>query len=266
MIGLSPRITLTALQTQTSTEITEAVPALPSTVADLISQMAVPDFSSAALELEFSSEGTIIENQRNQQIMASIELALTSPSTECDPAIKAAIFTNAWEKDQIYTSDRRILKPYLVDLIHGLHRMGWQLNLDDVELSNLNLSGPRHFDLNGMSARRATFCNVNLNYAKLEGVDFTGAKFTHTDIERARLSKAIITDATFKEVYFHHTWADEMTGNQSGIIDIHAIQPTLIGLYNERIQSDIVHLQGQAVTATPDRTPFTLPANTDRRY
>lgn len=268
MIGFSPRpYTLIPQHIQTSAEVAAAVPDLPTTVIDLISQMAVPDFSLAEQTLELSEDGELIQHQRNLDILATIEAALTSPSSECDPTVKARIFTNATKTHGVLSfmygqyHITGMLRPYLVELLNRLTTARLQINLDRVALNNLELSlHADQLNLTGMSARGAQFSNINMRYLKLDGVDFTGATFTDTNLSQASLCKARITGATFSNVQFSRTLACELCGDQHGIYQLSSIGSEFSYLAEQRIATEKAYLYGAFVTAAPDSDSFTLAA------
>lgn len=268
MLGLSPRpYTLTQQQAQTSQAVTAAVPDLPTTVIDLISQMAVPDFSLAEQTLELSEDGELIQHQRNRDILATIEAALTSPSSECDPKTKARIFTNATKTHGVLGfmygeyHITGMLRPYLVALLNRLTAAGLQINLDRVALNNLDLSlHADQLNLTGMSARGTQFSNISMRHLKLDGVDFTGATFTDTNLSQASLCRARITGATFSNVQFSRTLACELSGDQYGIYQLSSIDSEFSYLAEQRVSTEKTYLYGAFVTAAPDSDSFTLAA------
>jgi len=269
MQGLSPRpYSMTLQQTQTSTAVTEAVQELPTTVADLISQMAVPDFSLAAQTLELDKYGEVIQNQGNLDILAAIESALTSPSSECDPKIKSQIFTNATKTHGVLSfvygqyCITGMLRSYLTQILNALTKNGLQINLDDVVLTNLDLSHIEdRIDLRGMSARQAQFSNINMRFLKLDGADFTGATFTDINLSHANLSNADITGATFSNVQFGRTLACAMTGNQTAIKGISAVENDFAYLIDDSVsRTASTYLNGMFLSAAPDTDKFTFAA------
>lgn len=260
MIGLSPRVaSLTPRQRQTSAAVSEVVPEFPATVSDLISQMAMPDFSLATQKLELDTNDRVFSTQSNQQIIDNIELALTSPSSECEPGIKAAIFFNATDFFQSRGYYRHLLKPYLVQIFDNLHDKACQINLDWVVLTDLNLSCPRHINLKGISAKGATFHNIAMDSLNMEGGDFTGAKFIDISLARANLGQAIFTDASLSNIWFEITTASELVGNQSGMLQRRDSYWQQTILNKVTVQVETTCLAGRLVTATPDMKTFTLP-------
>lgn len=258
MHGISPRCnSLTPMQLQASTEITKAVEELPTTVADLISEMALPDFSKATQAPELTLLDQLVRNETNREIAFYIELALTSPSSECDPKFKAHLFDIGSKAGD----NGRTVKPYLIEIINGLKDKGLQLILDDVELNDLNLKDSWFVKLGGMSAQRATFSNMNMWNVELENVDLTGAKLINTDLGRAKLNNATITNATFSNVTCRATEASGLVGNQSAILKRLVSYPDLLNVDGEVCQADKTFLSGEITTATPDREKFTLPVH-----
>ena len=257
MHGISPRNnSLTALQMQASTKIAEAVTELPTAVTDLISEMALPDFSKATQAPELTLLDELVHNETNRQIAYLIELALTSSSSECDPKFKAQLFDIGSKPGQ----NGRILKPYLCMIINNLNDKGQQLNLDGVELNNLNLKDSWLVKLGGMSAQKTTFTNMNMWNVGLENADFTGARFINTNLGHAKLNKANITDATFSNVEFRATEAAGLIGNQSSIVKHFVPCPGLLNVNGEVCQSDKTCLSG-VVNSEPDREKFILPVH-----
>jgi hypothetical protein len=257
MHGLSPRTpSLTVQQTLTNRKISEALAEFPSVITELISQMAIPDFYFATQPLEINDKGGVIKNQRNQKILASIELALTASSSECMPSIKSIVFIHATE--QMESSG--ILKPYLVEIIGSIVSHGLQINLDGVCLDHLKLNFLADFRLDGLSAKGASFNHVKLDFLKMAGADFSGAKFVDCSLQWTCLDNATITDASFSNVSFGSTGASELRGNQSGIVQCTDIieQPGKI-VERDAVVS-MTFLEGEKVTAQPDRDNFTLPA------
>jgi len=237
MFGLSPRPhSLTSLQFQVSEKINEAVPALPTTVSDLISEMAVPDFLSAQQKPELDQDGQLIQSPTNQRIVASIELALTSPSTECDPVIKEAIFDNANNRSRFSPT----LLPYLVKIINGLTKSGHKINLDRVVLENsyLVLNG---LDLTGLIARRCIFRDITFRKVNFASANLIGAKFIRCDLREVNLRQANITDGMISMGSAWDTDITGITGNQSAIFHAGSV------------------LAGSFYSADPDRSIFTLP-------
>ncbi len=255
MHGISPiSRSLTSTQAQVSAKISEALPDLPTALSDLISEMAVPDFSIATRELELNERGDIIQNEKNQRIVEHIELALTSSSDECHPTYKAQIFVTGSESNQ---SSRKI-KPYLVQIILGLQDSGAQINLDDVELVGLNLERDKPINLSGLSARRASFISVNMQGLRLDRADLTGATFTDTNLKWAHLKNAVITDAVFSSVSFDATLANDITANQSGILKC-CEYDSHYGVMDDRNTLYIDSwMFGNNVSAAPDTKKFTL--------
>jgi len=256
MNGLSPRIYgLTAQQAQASNEIATAVPELPTSVSDLISQMAYADYTLPAQPLQLDDAGAVIDNQRNQEIIAAIEAALTSPSTNYTPHIKGQIFSNA---TLAVTAARDptcdTLRSYLPQLINRLSQRGQSVNLDDVVLNNLDL-GEDGVDLTGMSARRAVFNNVNMQLFKMADADLTGSRFIDGSLAHADMRNANITDATFSNVFFMNTMVDGLTGNQSAIFQ--AGTPLSASAVHESVrQREFLH--GTFFSVIPDRDKFTF--------
>ena len=255
MIGISPRAHfMPQQQIATSAAISETVPEFPLTVCDLISQMATTDFSLATQPLDFDLQGEVIQNRKNIQIISYIVLALTAPSSECAPTIKTTIFLNGSE----FLAGSRILKPYLARIINGLHAEGRTINLDNVIITNLDMSLAGTIDLSGMSAQGAVFKNVTLDYQKMEGADFTGAKFINSSLDQAYMSRANITDATFENVTFEFTEACELTGNQSGILQASSSERVLTKINDIPFMASFMYLNG-TVTAMPDCRSYQLP-------
>ena len=259
MHGITPiNHSLTLLQRQTSAKISDAMPAFPTAVSDLISEMAVPDFSLALQALELDRAGEAVQNEKNQKIISMIELALTSPSSECDPLIKAAVFKNASENLPPFPQR---MNPYLATIINGLKRKGQQIILDDVVLRDLNLSWIQPIDFGGMSAKRAVFENVSMNYLQLERADFTGAHFFRTSLECALLNKANIVNARFSQVSFRNTQVCELTANQSTIFKLCSGREQMTILDEARmVRLASSYLKGINIFAIPDSEKFTLPA------
>lgn len=256
MHGFSPRdFSLTARQLQTSAAVSIALPELPTSLSDLVSQMAVPDFSPATQMLELSSDGVILQNHSNLQIISSIELALTASSSDCDPAIKATIFVNASKESRTGIK----IVPYLAQIINTLKLKGLQIILDDVVLNNMDMNLATDMDLSGMSARGTTFDKIDMPCLKMDSVDFTGARFIDTSLRWANISKSIITDAWFFNVEFHGTEASELTGNQSGIFDCGSTDRNMLVQDDVTYQFDDVILHGENVNAFPDMKSFIFP-------
>jgi len=260
MIGLSTRIeTLTSRQRQISDEIAQVVPELPTVLSDLISQLAVPDFSLATQKLELDNDDRVFRTHNNQQIIDIIEIALTSPSSECEPGIKAQIFLNATDLFQSRGYCRYLLKPYLVQIFDNLQDKALQINLDGVVLTDLNLSAPRHINFKGVSAKGATFHNVSMDNLNMEGGDFTGAKFIDVCMARATLSQAIFIDATWSNIWFEITTASELVSNQSGILQRRGSYWQQTILSTVTVQAETACLAGRLNKAMPDMKTFTLP-------
>jgi hypothetical protein len=267
MHGISPKnYSLTSRQREASAEVAKVLPELPTTLCDLISQLAMPDFSLACQTLELNEDGELIKNQRNLAISAMIELALTASSSDCGPLIKAQIFINATEFIGIYIQDDEqyggLLRNYLALIMNELKERGEYINLDDVVLSDLDLSSTAvRVDLCGMSAKRATFNKINMKYLKLIEADLSGAQFIDTSLEQADISNAIVTGATFTNVSFKNTVVCELTGNQSTIYEAIATSSEFTILHGVMIvQAERTYLNGGHVTAAPDSDHFTLPA------
>ena len=258
MQGLSPRPhSLSPQQIQISNTIAETVTELPTTVTDLISEMAVPDFSIATIAPELTLCGTVMQTERNRQIVLHIDMALTAPSSECDPRIKAQIFDTAAQPG----STGRTIKPYLIELINKFQEKGLQLNLDDVELNRFNFVTEYASFFNDMSAQRATFANLAMRRVNLRNADLTGAKFFNSDLSHANFSKANITNATFSNVTFQSTEACELIGNQSTLANIYESHPVLMSVNGEVCTADRTFLTGYVESAVPDRETFTLPTD-----
>jgi len=257
MHGLSPRdISLTQRQLAVSLKITETLPEMPTTVADLISQMAVADFSAASLPLELNQFGRVLQNQRNLDIISCIKSALTAPSCECDPAIKSAIFANANDPDGYpHVANFGKIKPYLIQILGELTDSHQQIILDDVTIRDMDMVGVKGLDLSGMSAKRALFCNVNMDHVIMNHADLTDAQFNSASLEHADFSRANITNVIFSEVYFRNTGASALTGNQSAIVQCTVIETDLSSLTGP---TSMTCLKGNDITAIPDIEPFTL--------
>ena len=256
MHGISPRnYSLTPLQQKTSAEISQTIPDFPITLTDLISEMAIPGFQLATEAVELDKYGAAIENERNKEILACIESALTTPSSECAPSIKTKAFSQA----TTVVDGRVNLQPYMVKLIQKISDQRMRLNLDGVTIKGLRFDHQRESDFTGLSARGATFDQINLAHLRFEGADFTGAKFINTSLQRACLDKATITDAIFSKAWFHCTSACELTGNQSGIVKASHGQSRQhpcdyeVTIFSTELSSDFMD-------ATPDQELFTLPA------
>lgn len=248
---------MTPRQSQTSLEIANAVPEIPTVITELISAMAEPDFIFAAQPLELNGDGEAIQNQKNREIISCIELALTAPSDECSPTIKSNIFRLATEQQE----STGILKPYLVEIIGAIIARGLQINLDGVVLSHLKLGALSDLNLAGMSAKGATFNHVNLSFLKMAGADFTAATFTDCSLEWACLDKANISGALFTNVCFEGTQASELSGNQSGIYQCRDIVEQPGKIFDRDVVLSMTFLAGDKVSAGPDVENFTLRAN-----
>ena len=256
MIGLSPRIsTLTEHQRSTSAAVAQAVPDLPTSVTDLISELAAPDYSLALQPVAVNDDGRIVLNPENFAVIAMIELALNAPSSECDPAIKARIFSNACEKYQQHNGMSR----YLCRILNAMKDKGLQVILDDVVLTGFEMGQEASIDLSGMSAQRAIFDGMELENLKMEGADFTGAKFISTKLERVDISKADITGATFSKVQFLKTEVSALRCNQSGILKNTTTGKTMT-LDDIDVAPDIAILNAENLTTGPDMEDFTFPA------
>jgi len=250
MIGTFPiNHTLTPRQQQISAQISQALSDMPTTLSDLISEMATPDFSIATLELELDDQGKIIPNEHNQRIVDHIELALTSPSDECHPAYKAQIFVTASEPKK----STRIVRPYLFEIIDRLHKDGRRINLDDVELVNLVIDHRKQCDLTGISAKRASFLSIRMSGVTLNDADLTGATFTDTAMSYSTLNQADISGAVFSNSSFFMVGCAVLTGNQHGIKKCQ--------LWKGGVCDVDLDLTGEGITAKPDMEKFTLPAN-----
>ncbi len=259
MHGLSPiNHSLTLLQRQTSAQISDTLQDFPTTVSDLISQMAVPDYSLALQPLELNKAGEIVKNEKNQEIVAMIELVLTSSSSECDPKIKAAVLMNATVQNLPL---RPALQPHMATIIRGLQYKKQQIILDDVVIKDLDMSTAVPIDFSGMSAKRATFDNVNMNHLKMDHADFTGAHFFGTSLEAAQLNNANCVDARFTNVSFRNTQACELTGNQSVLFKSCSSKLELtITDDQQMVRRSSSLLSGRNLVAIPDSENFTLPA------
>ncbi len=260
MQGLSPRPhTLTSRQIQISKEVVEALPDLPTTVSDMISQLAVPDFSLAAQPLELDKTGEPVDSPENRAIIACIELALTSSTFECDPDIKSTIFANATEPGY-HRKDYGQLRPYLAKIMNGLSTSGQQIILDDVVIKNMDMSYVGPINLSGMSAKRTIFENLDMDYFQMDDADLSGATFNGASLENATFNRANISDVTFRHVYFNNTPAGALTGNQMEIFKCHTtLAPSLQigGPTPVSVQNTV--LSGNAISAKPDTEIFTLP-------
>lgn len=257
MIGLSPRVsTLTLQQKSTSAAVTQALPELPTTVSDLISELAVPDFPLATQPVALNDDGRVVLCPRNFEIISMIELALNAPSSECDPKIKSKIFSNASQVDELGNT----MLPYLGRILNAMKDNGLQVILDDVELTFYNMSEAGHIDLGGMSAQRATFSNVDFHLVKMDGADFTGATFINTNLNRADISRANITAANFSSVGFLETAVSELRGNQSAILKSSTTSRKTMILDDVAVEVDDVILNTVSLTASPDMDNFTLSA------
>lgn len=269
MQGLSPRLySLTARQIETSKQISDALPDLPITLSDLISEMAAPDYSLASQALELDTEGEVIQNPQNLNIIAHIELALTATSSECDPVIKSAIFQNANEPVYFGSTFGRV-RPYLINIFHELKSRNQQINLDDVVVKDTILFSSKGINLGGMSARRARFENINMDSLDLSNADFTDAVFVDVSLRDANLSHVHIIDASFFHVYFGDTLANGLTGNQSAIFSAvrsdssaHSLEQLPAGDSVFRFARFVPG--GSGVTAVPDRTAFTIPKKSEK--
>lgn len=256
MHGISPKDnSLTLRQIKASAEVAKVVPELPTTLCDLISQMAVTDFSLATRMLELGQDGRLIQNQSNQQIINTIEAALSSSSLECDPSIKAQIFLTAY---QSYQTGRSTM-PYLEPIINAMKKKGLQIILDDVEFKNLDMRHIGGLELSGMSAQRTVFRNVKTWKLIMDHADFTGARFIDTTLEYVNLSNAIITDATFLNVTFCGNEACELTFNQSAIYKCSATYHDLLRIDYDFYQIEKTHLNGIRINAMPDSVTVTFP-------
>lgn len=256
MQGVSPvNKSLTSIQAQRSTAISEALPDFPSALSDLISQMATPNFDLAKQPLELNLAGQVVQNQSNQAIIACIELALTSPSSDCDPAIKAAIFVNATEQEP----DSPTLKPYLIEILEGLTAKGQKINLDRVVLKDLAITANRTIDLTGMSARGATFNNVRFYIVKMNQSDLSEAIFINTRLLWADLSEADMTDATLTNVKFYSTEACALTCNQLAVFKCARSHEELETWARGHFKICRTFLYGENVTALPDSELLKLP-------
>ena len=260
MQGLSPvNRALTPLQRQTSVTLSDTVPDFPTAVADLISQFAMPDYSEALQPLELDQYGEILLNERNQQIINMIELALTAPSSECDPKIKVAVLQLA----HVNVAQEPVrLRNYIANIINGLARRGQPIILDDVVLKGLTMKAfGVPINLSGMSAKRARFENMDMSYLKMELADFSDAQFFDTNLEAAIVNKATITNARFSNVYFRHTEACELIGNQSVIFKSCSVRNECTILDEvEAVREASAYLYGRQIFAIPDSEHFVLPA------
>jgi len=257
--GISGNYSLTQRQIQASAELSKVVPEFPLVVSDLISQMAIPDFSLATRQLELDSNDHAIANEANQQIINNIEFALTSPSTECEPHIKEKIFFNATDFVHSLGYYRYLLKPYLVQIVDDLQTREQQINLDSVALTDLNLCSPTHINLKGVSAKGASFHNIAMDSLNMECGDFTGARFVNVCLARANLAQAIFTDATLLNIWFEITAASELISNQSGMVQRRDSywQQTILNTVTVQVETSC--LAGRLVTAMPDMKAFTFP-------
>lgn len=257
MHGLSPiNQSLTPKQTVTSKVIASAVVEFPTVVSDLISQMAVADFSLATKTPELSDDGAIIPSEKNQQIIATIELALCSTSADCRPSVKAQIFYNAAEAGQRSGSSQS----YLVQIISGMQRRGQKINLDEVELDDLDMRKIGPLELDGMSAQKAIFRNAYLWYLNLHCADLTDTRFIKSSLSFIDLSDADMIGATFRDVEFRFVKANGLTGNQSDILARNRRYPELVTSDRTPYYVERIYLDGYGVDAIPDTNPFTLEA------
>jgi len=249
---------LTSIQAQRSTAISEALPEFPTALSDLISQMATPNFDLAKQPVELNPAGQVIQTQRNQEIIACIESALTSPSSDCDPAIKAAVFVNATAQVQ----GNPTLQPYLLAILEGLTAKGQKINLDRVVLKDLAITRNRSIDLTGMSARGATFSNVRFYIVKMNQSNFSEALFINSRLEWADLSEADITGARFDNVKFYSTEASGLWCNQTAVSKCARTHKELETWGRGHFEINRTFLYGDKVSGTPDadRIPLT------RRY
>ncbi len=258
MIGMSPRVsTLTPQQKATSAAVAQSVSQLPTSVTDLISELAVPDFSLATQPVEISDDGRVVLAPRNLEIIAMIELALNAPSSECDPAIKVEIFEKALLTTHHFGN---VMQTYLGKILNAMKDKGLQVILDDVELRGIDMGQTGAIDLGGMSAQRATFHGMVLEHLKMDGADFTGAKFISTSLKRCDMSKANISAATFVEVQFQETAVSELRGNQSVILKSSTTSRKAMLVDEAAVEVDDVVLNTTSLTASPDMEDFTLSA------
>jgi len=255
MLGISPRPTsLTQPQRNISKTISESVPELPVTITDLISEFAQPDFELAAVPLQLDQDGAVVQNQSNQSIIAMIEIALTSPSSECAPWIKSKIFANATGN---LPGDKRI-HPYLVQIINRLQCAGEQINLDDAHFEYFNLTRQDGLDFSSISAQRTTFYHVHFFQFNMARANFAGAKFVHTLIVDGDLTQAIITDARFELTTIHGTLASGLIGNQSAILNCSQTYPETVVLNNVQTVKFNIYLNLSTHVAIPDLGTYTL--------
>jgi len=255
MLGIAPKNHfMTSQQRDTSSEISESIPSLPTALSDLISQMAVPDFSVATEKPELDEDGAVIQNERNLQITATIELALSTTSAACRPAMKAQIFYNA------VNSEGGSSRSYLVQIIRGMRDRGVKINLDGVELHNLDTRKIGPLVLDGMSAQKALFSHVYLWHASLYRADFRDTRFIKSSLGCVNLSYADITGATFTDVEFLSAEVSGLTGNQSDLFGRDQPYAELVTTECTPYFVEKRHLNESDVSAIPDTNPFTLAA------
>jgi len=255
MHGISPRnYSLTPQQQKTSAEISREIPELPVVLSELISEMAVPDFEMAMEKLELNKNGEAIPTQRTLQIIACIERALTAPSSECDPKIKATVFHNAG----VESSDKNRMERYLIQIINGLKSKGRQIILDDIELDNVNFS-MQGIDFSGISARRAVFASVSMKSLNLEAADFTDASFTECPMVWTNLNNVNFTNARFSMVYFHEAEAHGLIGNQLDVFKQVETRKQDSEQDGTAPVGNIIFLGGLVESAIADAETFTLP-------
>jgi len=246
---------LTRIEARLSTEISQALPSFPTSLSDLISQMATSSFELARQPLELDVRGDVVQNQHNQEITACIESALTSPSSVCDPAIKTAIFINA----TMHTPMSPILRPYLIAILEGLTARQQQINLDQIMLRSVTIKRNPCIDLTGISARGATFSDVTFGAIKMVRADFTHAHFFNTSMEYTDISEADITDATLTNVRFYSTEACGLCGNQMAVFRCARTNTEVETWGRGHFNVKRSFLFGSEVTGTPGAERMTLP-------
>ncbi len=144
----------------------------------ITSYMAEPSAVLVSTPLDSDTEG-VLDNDKNRVILEDIELALES--ADFDPAAKRAIFTNALSHG--YAAK-------INEVMNAIRSNGGQINLDNVDLSGLNLSD---FDLEGISA-------VNANLSDSTVTKLNGAILVNTKIVRTCLAGANLNGATVSNI------------------------------------------------------------------
>jgi len=167
MHALSPRISPSTIQSATQ---------LPTDIANIISSYTQPDFSMALADLKGpldTGSRTVVQQTKNGPVLAAIKEVLIS--SQCDPKIKRLVLIKHF-----------VILPHILKQVHD---QGYQINLDDTDLSGLNIG---HLDLSRMTAKNACFAGSKMTCTDLNHADLSGANFFRTQFDRADLSFAIL--------------------------------------------------------------------------